>query len=482
MAAMKPVFLLLLAIGRRGPGPLALLMLLPLWVAWISRNLFPLAQWMLAALFGSLLAMGLGAIAGMVLPALQSLNPLRVAPAAERTLRRLLWSLSLGVGGLLALPTLLLPPASFLWWLLPWSLGHMTLAAATGMAISLAPGLGMNRFAWGLRLALGLGLIALWRSMALAMEALAQQDLPAGEPRPLAWIAMAVGIALLTASAWAVQQLARLLSDSRAPRLDTRSLQRTVLTSVLGATPRNLAGKGLAQWLALRHSSPWRASPWELGALVLMCIGVGYMGSTRVDPVLALGDLASVMLWVVAVACTALPWVQMPWMSPRALLIPGGLRRGGLSRQLFAVTLRHNAGRAIFDAAALSLALWLGWWGAGRDVGLAALAGLIVVGAALLPTNFAVALVLLRAAGSRWREPSGLLLGLLPAVSLAALHGLGIRPRLDDAATLWAWAALSWPMSLLIAVLLLRVMARPLERMDLGRMPASPMSGMSVTS
>lgn len=482
MAAMKPVFLLLLAIGRRGPGPLALLMLLPLWVAWISRNLFPLAQWMLAALFGSLLAMGLGAIAGMVLPALQSLNPLRVAPAAERTLRRLLWSLSLGVGGLLALPTLLLPPASFLWWLLPWSVGHMTLAAATGMAISLAPGLGMNRFAWGLRLALGLGLIALWRSMALAMEALAQQDLPAGEPRPLAWIAMAVGIALLTASAWAVQQLARLLSDSRAPRLDTRSLQRTVLTSVLGATPRNLAGKGLAQWLALRHSSPWRASPWELGALVLMCIGVGYMGSTRVDPVLALGDLASVMLWVVAVACTALPWVQMPWMSPRALLIPGGLRRGGLSRQLFAVTLRHNAGRAIFDAAALSLALWLGWWGAGRDVGLAALAGLIVVGAALLPTNFAVALVLLRAAGSRWREPSGLLLGLLPAVSLAALHGLGIRPRLDDAATLWAWAALSWPMSLLIAVLLLRVMARPLERMDLGRMPASPMSGMSVTS
>ena len=479
---MKPVLLLLLAIGRRGPVPLALFMLLPLWVAWISRNQIPLAQWLLAALFGSLLALALGAIAGMVLPALQAHTPLKVAPAAERTLRRLLWSLSLGVGALVALPTLVRLPASFLWWLLPWSLGHMTLAAATGMAISLAPGLGMNRFAWGLRLALGVGLVALWRSMALAMEALAQQELPAGEPRPLAWIALAVGMALLVASAWAVPQLARLLSDSRAPRLDTRTLQRTVLTSVLGATPRNLAGKGLAQWLALRHSSPWRASPWELGAVALLCVGVAYLGSTRVDPALALGDLASVGLWVVAVACTALPWVQMPWMSPRALLIPGGLQRSGLSRQLFALTLRHNAGRAIFDTAVLSLALWLGWWAAGRDVGLASLAGLIAVGAALLPNNFAIALVLLRAAGSRWREPSGLLLGLLPAMSLAALHGLGISPRLDDAATLWTWAALSWPISLLIVAALLRVMARPLERMDLGQMPASPMSGMSGMS
>lgn len=476
---MKPVFLLVVAIGRRGGVPLALLMLLPLWVAWISRNQFPLAQWLLAALFGSLLAMALGAIAGMALPALQAHTPLRVAPGAERALRRLLWSISLGVGVLMALPTLALPPASLLWWLLPWSLGHMTLAAATGLAISLAPGLGMSRFAWSVRLALGLGLVALWRSMALALEALPHDELPAGEPRPLAWLALAVGLFALAAWAWAVPRLARLLYDSRAPRLDTRALERTVLASVLGAAPRHLAGRGLAQWLALRHASPWKASPWELGAVALMCAGVGYLGSTYSDLKLPGGGWASVTLWAVAVACTAVPWVQMPWMSPRTLLVPGGLQRAGLARQLFMLTLKHNAGRALFDTALLSAALWLGWLVAGREVGLAAFAALLVMGASLLPANFSVALVMLICAGGRWREASGLLLGLQPTVSLATLYVLGVRPRLDEPATLWAWAALSWLISLLLAALLMRTLARPMARLDLGRMPAAPMSGRS---
>jgi hypothetical protein len=376
-----------------------------------------------------------------------------------------------------------LMPASLAWWMLPWSLGHMTLATAIGVAMSLAQGLGMSLFGWGVRLASGLGLLGLWHSMQLAVElvvgALMINGAAAGAPRTPEWLALVLGIAVLAAWAWTVRQFARLLIDSRAHRLDPKWLARTVVASVLGASPRNPTGGGLAQWLALRPAAPWQASPWELGALLLMCVGVGYLSSVWADPGHAGSHWVSVLVWAVSVACTALPWLQMPWMSPRALLVPGGLQRTGLSHQLLALTLRHNAGRALFDTALLSASLWLGWTAAGRDVGLSALAALLVVGAALLPANFAVGLALLRLVGSRWREPTGLLLGLQPVASLAALHALGLRPRLDEPATLWAWAALAWPISLLITALLVRILARPLERLDLGRMPASPMNRMS---
>lgn len=211
--------------------------------------------------------------------------------------------------------------------------------------------------------------------------------------------------------------------------------------------------------------------------LALMCVGVGYLGSVWTDAEFKRNAWLSVMAWAVAVTVSALPFLQMPWMSPRAMLAPGGLQREGLAMQLFGVMLRHNALRTLFDIGLLSVALGIGWVRTGGEFGLGTFAALMAVGAALLPVNFAVSLALLRAAGSRWREPLGLLLFLQPLASLTALGSLGLRPQLDEPATLWAWAALSWPISLLVAGLLLKLLARPLETMDLGRMPASPMSG-----
>lgn len=476
---MKPVLLLLLAIGRRGAVGFAFMLLGLSCSAWIlssRQHADPFFQWVLCNVLGSILAVGLGVGAGTALPALQAHTPLRLAPGSERSLRRLLWSLSLGISVPISMSALLMP-ASLAWWMVPWSLGHMTLATAMGVAMSLGYGLGMSLFGWGVRLALVLGGLGLWHSMGLAIEAVPMKGSP-GDPGTLGWLPLSVGIAALLAWAWAVPRLAWLLCDSRARKLDPGWLTRTVVASELGAaSSRYPAGDRLAQWLTLRPAAPWRASPLELGALVLLYVCVGAIAWVWTLPQLGGSAWAPVLIWAVLVTLTALPWLQMPWMSPRALLVPGGLQRDGLARQLFGLLIRRNSGRALFETALLSAALSIGWLAAGRDVGLGAFAALLVIGAAMLPANFAVSMALLRLASSRWRESSLLLLALQPLASMAALGALGLRPRLDDPATLWIWAALSWPISLLITLLLLRALARPLELLDLGRMPASPMSG-----
>lgn len=388
-------------------------------------------------------------------------------PLAREVLRRC----TLAVGGLLVslalVPAMARLPASQAAWLLPCLAGAFASFLLAGLAIALLEG----RRSVGILGGLGfVALLSVWpRAMQSWGPALSQ-------PEPSLRVGLAAtGLLLLAGCGWVARRWLQ-AARSTSPKAGSQGLPGAprgtgLIVPAQRARIRMWAGIGTpdpARWDALVMPAASRLTRQDWLAAGGIALLFAFFNTTQKP--------GSVMLiiWLAIASIGGTVYAQGSWVSPRVLLLPGGLRRQGMAQTLFWHAIRRSLPRCAAMTMPSMLAMWL----------LTPLGALPIMAMALtlpgsLVLSSAVAVDAIRRTDI-WQRSTATILQFLP-LSLCAIAAdiLGwVTP--DGPLTDWLVWALATSVSLAAAgALWLALTARSLQRLDAGRLTplSSPSAG-----
>jgi hypothetical protein len=267
---------------------------------------------------------------------------------------------------------------------------------------------------------------------------------------------LVLSMGALALSAWVARRLLRRWVDTtRANPVARRWYEASGPWGMGPEAARRVVGRSLAS--LVMPSMPMGARTW--GMIVVGMVPAGWWIARQAPQGNAVLQCL-IMLWIAGSLSAA--WNQGVWISPRALLVPGGLRRAGLLNQVVVQALRghldNQAAMPWVMGVGLALACGLQW-----TDGLA----LAAAGVGASCVTLAVALALGgRAMNDGLRLTAVNFSGAL-GLGLCMALGLGLLDlKLEAGPALWPWAALSWAMGLAMLAAAMVLNTRRYQRID----------------
>lgn len=411
----------------------------------------------LAFLFFSAFWAGMaGAMVGDALRRLSRSAPFQLAPFRRASMHQALWCFFALVWAAGSLPVALMAGSQHLWWSLPCSLG----AAAMGMGLGLAY--------MGLSMPASLGTVA---TLVVALMASSGSGLNAAkriEAVATDTAAAGAGVAACLVAFWLARFLTRRLTSP--PRSTAAALMAALpwpvprLSNTVDAAPSSAqVEQGDSRWL-FRPTEPSTGGE-KLG--LLACVACGALMYYAI----AWTDAPSLMVWAYIAAMASMSCGEAAWVSPRLMLLPGGLARSpGMAWRLLRQSFRQRLPIAAALVAGVATTM-----GLARAMPVAEIAALVSVTLGPLVVCGFAAL-----AATVWARPwvsprviAWAVQGLLVAgIWLVGRFGLSLGHGPDS--SLWPWAGLSLGLSTAWAGMLWAGIAARWPRFDWGRMPAQP--------